>query len=238
MNVLDTQRRLLALGFNPGPLDGIMGRRTIAAVKEFQASKGLTADGVVGAKTTAALNAATASAPSIVMPAAPLSTEPPWLALARTKLGLTETANKTTLWSFLKSDKRSVGDPSKLPWCGDFVETCIAVTLPGEVLPTNPYLARNWQKFGVKLSKPAVGAVMVFWRTSLTGSTDGHVGFCVGEDGAYWLILGGNQSNAVTISKVAKNRLLGAYWPKTFPLPSSFALPVGMASARVSVNEA
>jgi hypothetical protein len=26
---------------------------------------------------------------------------------------------------WLKRDGRSLGDPSKNPWCGDFVETCI-----------------------------------------------------------------------------------------------------------------
>ena len=33
---LDIQRRLAALGYQPGPLDGIPGRQTIAAVKQFQ----------------------------------------------------------------------------------------------------------------------------------------------------------------------------------------------------------
>jgi peptidoglycan hydrolase-like protein with peptidoglycan-binding domain len=31
MTVLALQRRLIALGFNPGPLDGIRGAKTIAA---------------------------------------------------------------------------------------------------------------------------------------------------------------------------------------------------------------
>ena len=43
---------------------------------------------------------------------------------------------------WLKRDGRSLGDPSKHPWCSDFVETCIRMGLPDEpllgALGTNP----------------------------------------------------------------------------------------------------
>ncbi len=45
------QDRLRELGFDPGASDGAMGPRTVAAVKGFQQSKGLQADGIVGPKT-------------------------------------------------------------------------------------------------------------------------------------------------------------------------------------------
>jgi peptidoglycan hydrolase-like protein with peptidoglycan-binding domain len=45
------QNRLNALGFNAGGADGVFGDNTLAAVKAFQKSRGLTADGVVGPKT-------------------------------------------------------------------------------------------------------------------------------------------------------------------------------------------
>jgi len=41
------QARLEVGGYAPGPIDGIFGARTIAAVKSFQESQGLKADGVV-----------------------------------------------------------------------------------------------------------------------------------------------------------------------------------------------
>ena len=56
-NVLDLQRRLLALGFNPGTPDGIAGPRTKAAVRLFQISEGLTVDGIAGPKTWERLRA-------------------------------------------------------------------------------------------------------------------------------------------------------------------------------------
>ncbi|MBI2874804.1 MAG: peptidoglycan-binding protein [Firmicutes bacterium] len=46
-DVLAVQKALLKCGFNPGPLDGIYGPKTEAAVKAFQSFHGLTPDGVV-----------------------------------------------------------------------------------------------------------------------------------------------------------------------------------------------
>ncbi|NJL02045.1 MAG: hypothetical protein HC910_16330 [Spirulinaceae cyanobacterium SM2_1_0] len=57
------QRRLQAAGVYEGPLSGIFGEQTAAAVRRFQAARGLTVDGLVGAATWAALDAsATATA--------------------------------------------------------------------------------------------------------------------------------------------------------------------------------
>lgn len=57
-DVAQVQQRLAALGYDPGPADGIFGRRTEAAVKSFQRSRGLVVDGIVGPGTWAALTGA------------------------------------------------------------------------------------------------------------------------------------------------------------------------------------
>jgi uncharacterized protein (TIGR02594 family) len=75
----------------------------------------------------------------------------------------------------------------------------------------NPYWARNWLQFG-RDTKPVIGAVLIFVRGS-----GGHVGFAIGQDDTHFFVLGGNQSDAVTVARVAKSRLLGARWPLTYP---------------------
>lgn len=47
----EIQTALVELGYEPGPVDGVWGPKTQAAVKAFQRANGLVADGVVGPKT-------------------------------------------------------------------------------------------------------------------------------------------------------------------------------------------
>lgn len=54
----DVQRALVRAGFDPGPVDGRLGKKTRSAIKSFQRKNGLTADGVVGERTWAALRKA------------------------------------------------------------------------------------------------------------------------------------------------------------------------------------
>lgn len=50
-SVIELQQRLTTLGFNPGTVDGIFGSRTESAVRAFQRSRRITADGIVGSQT-------------------------------------------------------------------------------------------------------------------------------------------------------------------------------------------
>jgi hypothetical protein len=53
--VKDVQKRLKELGFDPGPIDGVFGQKTKKAVIQFQKSKKLKQDGIVGPDTLEAL---------------------------------------------------------------------------------------------------------------------------------------------------------------------------------------
>lgn len=230
MDIRAVQKRLKELGFDPGPIDGQIGRLTTAAVTAFQQAKRIDAKypGTIGPKTLAALFP---EKPEVTVPRPAAH---PWFDLALRKKGLHEGRDYAELAKFLKSDGGTVGDPRRVPWCGDFVETCIAVTLPNEPLPTNPYLARNWLKFG-QATKPTFGAVLVFWRGKKSG-VSGHVGFAAGQSQSSYYLLAGNQSDAVSVAPISKTRLLGARWPSTMQLPE-IALPI-MKGGKLSINEA
>lgn len=89
----------------------------------------------------------------------------------------------------------------------------LAASLPEEPLPSNALWARGWLTFG-RACTPRPGAVLVFSR----GRASGHVGFQVGEDAAAFHVLGGNQTNRVSVARIARSRLLGARWPRTAPM--------------------
>jgi len=219
------QTRLKELGFDPGVIDGKFGPNTKRAILAFQRSVGISADGVVGPITWSHLFKEVKETKG--------SDELPWMYEAYKMKGYHEVKNKSALFKWLKSDGMSVGDPSRIPWCGDFVETAIKLGLPNEPftgnLAKNPYWARNWAEFGREV-KPQYGAVLVFTRGS-----GGHVGFYVGESGKYYSVLGGNQSNAVTISRIAKNRCIGVRWPTTY---SESGKVVTSNAGSISTNEA
>ena len=55
MTVREVQQALKQAGFDPGPIDGKMGRKTRAALRDFQQAQGLAADGRIGPHTLAKL---------------------------------------------------------------------------------------------------------------------------------------------------------------------------------------
>jgi uncharacterized protein (TIGR02594 family) len=210
-SVRQIQQALKDKGFNPGEVDGVWGRNTIAAVRLFQTRNGLKPDGVVGPQTAAALFAGAPPA------AAPPSASPllPWFEEARHLVGTKEVlgtkSNPAILDWATSLDIHYPGDD--IAWCGLYVAHCIGATLQEEVLPSNPLGARRWERFG-DATTPRLGAVMVFWRKSPTSGL-GHVGFYVGEDSSAYQILGGNQSDCVCLTWLSKDRFVGARWPRT-----------------------
>jgi len=227
----NVQRRLMKLGFNPGPIDGIRGRMTTGAVKRFQESRGLVADGIVGPRTRAALFGPEAPGER------PTTDDMPWYEEAIRLVGTREIAgpkSNEVILAMAETIDLDYGDDD-IPWCGLFVGHCIGATLGDEPLPANPLGARQWLRFGEDCP-PQVGAVMVFWRGRKNG-WQGHVGFYHGEDASHFHILGGNQSNSVNVMRLDRKRLLGARWPLTAGRPLGLRAD-GDSDAKVSTNEA
>lgn len=95
-----------------------------------------------------------------------------------------------------------------IPWCGLFVGVCAGRA--GFPFGQKMLGAKNWIGWGNPVDLPAgqhpmLGDVLVFVRDG-----GGHVGIYVGEDDQAYHVLGGNQSDAVTIARIAKDRLLAA----------------------------
>ncbi len=225
------QHRLLKLGYNPGPIDGVRGRLTTSAIMRFQASCGLVLDGIVGPKTYDALFGA--PEPGVIIS----YDDTPWYEEAIRLVGTREIAgdrSNEVILDFADTIDVDYKDDD-IPWCGLFVGHCVGATLGNEPLPRNPLGARNWTGFGSEC-EPQLGAVLVFWRGSKNG-WKGHVGFYHGEDTAHYHVLGGNQSNSVSVMKLARNRLLGARWPLTAGQPSGKKV-AGAANVAKSENEA
>ncbi|MFX8605073.1 hypothetical protein ABTM12_19650, partial [Acinetobacter baumannii] len=78
---------------------------------------------------------------------------------------------------------------------------------------------------------------MVFWRVSPT-SGKGHVGFYLGEDDDAYYILGGNQSDSVSITWVTKARFVAARWPVSVAQIGSGAVRIARGNNPLSDREA
>jgi uncharacterized protein (TIGR02594 family) len=96
--------------------------------------------------------------------------------------------------------------PDSVPWCASFVawvlESCAMQS-------TNSMRARSYEYWGlpVEYRNCLPGDIAVFWRGSKTSGL-GHVAFVVAVSSDIIYCLGGNQNDAVNITKYSKERLL------------------------------
>lgn len=114
-----------------------------------------------------------------------------------------------------------------IPWCGLF-QAHVYFRAGKKVVPS-PLWARNWAKAGVPVAErvgdvlrgvdgrvPSLGDTLVFVRDG-----GGHVGTYIAEDAHNFAVLGGNQSNAVTITKISKSRCIAVRRPEMRNPPAS-----------------
>lgn len=175
--------------------------------------------------------------------------ELPWIAFARTLIGIRETpgsGNNPQVVRMFETAFKATGQADKLkhavwrsdstPWCGIFMAYVMANTGLTHHIPKAFPMARSFERAGSRLSAPAYGCVVTFTRTG-----GGHVGFVVGEDGrGNIMVLGGNQSDGVNIKPFARNRVTAYRWCGRASLPSQdrYRLNLVASNGRVSTNEA
>lgn len=160
-------------------------------------------------------------------------TEPVWLGIARKYVGTREIPgpkHNATIMGWLKRLGSWIKD-DETPWCGSFVAAVMQEA--GLPYPDMYPRAKAWADYGARLQTHllAPGAILVFARQG-----GGHVGFYVGEDANFYHVLGGNQSNSVNTTRIAKSRLVASRWPKGQPVKGG---PVWLkANGEISSNEA
>ncbi|MBP0439570.1 TIGR02594 family protein [Tianweitania sediminis] len=229
------QARLQELGWYAGKIDGATGPLSETAVSDFKRAHGLNPRAFIGPITLTRLFDPEAEARPKPKPAAIGGL--PWLAEAERLKGTKEVAgkgNNRIIMDWAENlDQGYTGDD--VAWCGLFVAHCMKIGAPLDPQSFNRLGAREWLKFG-RAVDPQRGAILVFWRGSKNG-WQGHVGFYAGEDAHAYHVLGGNQSDAVTVARIAKNRLLGARWPKSFST-SGERVTVNAGGKVISTNEA
>lgn len=137
--------------------------------------------------------------------------EQPWIKLARNDLGVSEKPGKLhnpIIQQYYADCGESVNTPDEVAWCAAFVGSCLKrAGYPN----TGQLLARSYLKYGKMLEEPKVGCIAIFPRGNSTWQ--GHVGFVVGVSSKSVKILGGNQSDKVSIVTYSRGRALGWRWP-------------------------
>jgi uncharacterized protein (TIGR02594 family) len=89
-------------------------------------------------------------------------------------------------------------EPDEVSWCSSFVNFCVE---RAGLIGTDSKAARSWLRWGAPVDRSdwREGDIIVFWRVS-PDSWKGHVGFLVDWAGERPLILGGNQSDRLSIA--------------------------------------
>lgn len=147
--------------------------------------------------------------------------QPAWLAAAWRELGQREVggaAANARIVAYFRDAGHSNVRSDETAWCAAFAG---AMLVRGGVPGTGSLMARSYLDWGAPLSEARLGALAVLSRGS--DPALGHVGFVAGETDSSLLLLGGNQSNSVTVEAFDRSRLLGLRWPLSYPedLPSA-----------------
>ena len=161
-----------------------------------------------------------------------------WLAEAWRMLGKKEkrgSADNEDIVRLFEEVGRADVTADEVPWCAAFVGACLKrVGVEG----TGSLRARSFLEWGETLPGPRPGAITVLSRGA--DPKAGHVGFWLGETAKGPILLGGNQSDQVSVAVYARDKVLGYRWPETLPAAApnqSITLTFDAALAHVLAME-
>jgi uncharacterized protein (TIGR02594 family) len=196
--------------------DGIFGPLTEAAVRMYQASSGISSNGVADSATWAALHRGLHRAPPHLVSVSSRQYNPTWLIVAKQEIGqaaLRGARSNPRILLYHSSCRCATDDTA---WCSSFVNWCLRqVGIKG----TGSAAAISWVTWGESCGV-RVGAIAILYNPRAAGtrsSTSGyHVGFVMQTTDSCYSLLGGNQSHQVKVSDYSKSKwhLVALRWPK------------------------
>lgn len=139
--------------------------------------------------------------------------------------------NPTILGWAREVDQAKTYSHDSIPWCGLFV--AVVAKRSGKPIVNSPLWALSWADFGREAPVPMLGDVLTFKRDG-----GGHVALYVGEDVDAYHCLGGNQSDRVCITRIAKLRLYRARRAAYNVRPDNVRKIVLAGNGKLSTNEA
>lgn len=136
------------------------------------------------------------------------------MTIARSYLGTTElkgSADNPKIMEMYRTVGHDWVEHDETAWCAAFVGHCLE---KAGFTSTRKLNARSYLSWGEKVAGPdqaKEGDIVIFTRGANTGQ--GHVAFFLRAVGAQIEVLGGNQSDAVTVARYPRSRLLGIRRP-------------------------
>jgi uncharacterized protein (TIGR02594 family) len=135
----------------------------------------------------------------------------PWMDVAVAELGTAEVrgarSHNPRILEYLNATNGHFRS-DETPWCSAFVNW---VMQQCGYTGTRLANARSWLRWGIPIATPVYGCIVIFSRPP--NPAHGHVAFYVEDDDPYVWVLGGNQSDSVSVAKYRKRRILGYRWP-------------------------
>jgi len=142
--------------------------------------------------------------------------EPKWLTLARAEIGTLEIKGKDhnpKILAYFKDAGFKEVTNDETAWCAAFVG---AILKRAGIKPSGSLGARSYERWGERLEQPLLGCIGVKRRQG-GEAWQGHVGLVVAANQTTVWMLGGNQSDSVSIAPFSRWQFTAFVWPEGQP---------------------